>query len=184
MINLSLGGQGRSAAIDQWVDYALDHNVAVVAAAGNDGVDTPNYPAASPGVVSVGATDHQRPAGPLLELGDTVDLVAPGMDITSTRQRRRLRHGRRHLLRRRPWPPGWWRCSGPSKPDLPARDVANRVVNSAKDIAGQGRDPQTGRGLLDAAAPWGPSPGRGSPSPAAMPRARRHPRPGHKHHAR
>jgi hypothetical protein len=46
-------------------------------------------------------------------------------------------------------------------PGLPARDAMNRVINSSKDIGGQGRDPYTGRGLLDAAASVGAKPRQG-----------------------
>jgi subtilisin family serine protease len=157
VINLSLGGEGRSAAIDQWVDYALDHDVAVVAAAGNDGVDTPNYPAASPGVVSVGATDRTGQLAHFSNWGDTVDLVAPGMDIASTRNGGGYAVGDGTSFAC-PLTAGVVALLRAVEPDLPARDALNRVVNSSKDIAGQGRDPQTGRGLLDAAATVGAKP--------------------------
>ena len=160
VINLSLGGEGRSAAIDQWVDYALDHDVAVVAAAGNDGVDTPNYPAASPGVVSVGATDHTGQLAHFSNWGDTVDLVAPGMDIASTANGGGYAVGDGTSFAC-PLTAGVLALLRAVEPDLLARDAANRIVNSAKDIAGQGRDPQTGRGLLDAAATVGAKPRMG-----------------------
>ncbi|HZB71094.1 MAG TPA: S8 family serine peptidase, partial [Acidimicrobiales bacterium] len=147
VINLSLGGEGRSAAIDQWVDYALDRNVAVVAAAGNDGVDTPNYPAASPGVVSVGATDVDGQLAHFSNWGDTVDLVAPGMDIAATANGGGYAIGDGTSFAA-PLTAGVVALLRAVEPALPARDVGNRVINSAKDIAGQGRDPQTGRGLL------------------------------------
>ena len=157
VINLSLGGEGGSAAIDTAVDYALDHDVAVVAAAGNDGVDTPNYPAAAPGVVSVGATDHSGQLAHFSNWGDTVDLVAPGMDIASTANGGGYATGDGTSFAC-PLTAGVVALLRAVEPDLPARDAANRVINSSKDIAGQGRDPQTGRGLLDAAATVGAKP--------------------------
>ncbi len=165
VINMSLGGEGRSTAIDQWVDYALDHNVAVVAAAGNDGVDIPNYPAASPGVVSVGATDHSGQLGHFSNWGDTVDLVAPGMDIASTANGGGYATGDGTSFAA-PLTAGVVALLRAVEPGLLARDVGNRVINSAKDVAGQGRDPQTGRGLLDAAAAVGAKPRQGVATPA------------------
>jgi subtilisin family serine protease len=160
VINLSLGGEGRSAALDAAVDYALDRNVTVIAAAGNDGVDVPNYPAASPGVVSVGATDVEGRLAHFSNWGDTVDLVAPGMDITSTARGGgyAIGDGTSYAA---PLVAGVAALVRSVQPGLPARDVANQVINTAKDIGGQGRDPQTGRGLLDAAAAVGAKPRQG-----------------------
>ena len=41
------------------VEYAIAHNVVVVAAAGNDSENVPEYPASYPGVLAVGATDDR-----------------------------------------------------------------------------------------------------------------------------
>jgi subtilisin family serine protease len=67
------------------VDFALSRNVVVVAAAGNDEQSGtgPFYPAAYPGVLSVGAV---QPDGSLASFSDTrtpVSVTAPGVNITS-----------------------------------------------------------------------------------------------------
>jgi type VII secretion-associated serine protease mycosin len=85
VINLSLAAPGGSAALRSAVDYALARNVVVVAAAGNDepGSTGPFYPAAYPGVLSVGAV---QPDGSLAGFSDTrtpVSVTAPGVDVTS-----------------------------------------------------------------------------------------------------
>ena len=157
VINLSLSGEGRSAALDTWVKYAVDHNVVVVAAAGNDGVDVPNYPAASPGVVSVGATDPSGQLAHFSNWGDTVDLVAPGMDIVSTARGGGYAIGDGTSFAC-PLTAGVAALVRAREPGLAARDVAARLIDSTKDVAGQGRDPWTGRGLLDAAAAVGAKP--------------------------
>jgi serine protease len=157
VINLSLGGEGRSAAIDQWVKYAVDHNVVVVAAAGNDGVDTPNYPAASPGAISVGATDPGGQLAHFSNWGDWLDLVAPGMDIVSTARGNGYAIGDGTSFAA-PLTAGVAAMVRARWPSMAARDVAARLIDSTKDVAGQGRDPWTGRGLLDAAAAVGAKP--------------------------
>ena len=57
VINLSLGGEnGNVASLRSAVEYALAHNVALVASMGNERRALAQYPAAFPGVIAVGAT--------------------------------------------------------------------------------------------------------------------------------
>ncbi|WP_432547097.1 S8 family serine peptidase [Kineococcus sp. SYSU DK004] len=87
VINLSLGSPVESAVMKAAVDYALRKGVVVVAAAGNDGDEcapgcdeSPNYPAAFPGVVSV-AAGGPAGASPWSNHDGQVALSAPGEDI-------------------------------------------------------------------------------------------------------
>ena len=70
VISMSLGG-GASTTLKNAVDYAWKSGGAngsvLIAAAGNDGDATLNYPAAYPNVVSVAATDDTRRSRELLE---------------------------------------------------------------------------------------------------------------------
>jgi fibronectin type 3 domain-containing protein len=58
VINMSLGGYEYSATLKEATDYARSKGAVVVAAAGNDNLSEPLYPAANPGVVGVAATNH------------------------------------------------------------------------------------------------------------------------------
>jgi hypothetical protein len=60
------------------VRYAIDRGVLVVAGAGNAGTDVPEYPAAYPGVLSVGATDDTDKLYFWSSRGPWVLLAAPG----------------------------------------------------------------------------------------------------------
>ena len=55
----------------------------VVAAAGNEGVEEPRYPAAYPSVVAVGAVDRDGKAWARSNHGLTVEVTAPGVEIVS-----------------------------------------------------------------------------------------------------
>jgi hypothetical protein len=66
------------------VEYALVHNVVVVGAAGNDGLDAPTYPASYPGVLAVAATDNNRVVQAFSQFGHSANIAAPGLDIVST----------------------------------------------------------------------------------------------------
>jgi len=65
------------------VSYAIAHNVVVVAAAGNDSSNSPEYPASLPGVLSVAATDDGSLAW-FSEYGAAANIAAPGVNILST----------------------------------------------------------------------------------------------------
>ena len=86
VINLSLATTVSTPALQAAVQFAQARNVVVVAAAGNDepdGAAGPFYPAAYPGVLSVGAIG---PDGSLASFSDTrtpVSVTAPGIDVTS-----------------------------------------------------------------------------------------------------
>ncbi len=65
------------------VKYALSKGKLIFAAAGNSGNSTNRieYPAATPGVVAVGAVDSQGEPTNESQHGPQIDLAAPGMDI-------------------------------------------------------------------------------------------------------
>ncbi|MFN8671320.1 MAG: S8 family serine peptidase [Candidatus Sericytochromatia bacterium] len=86
VINMSLGVWEPSITLETAVKYALDHNVSVVVAAGNDRADgnKRNYLAAINGVIGVGATDQNDKITFFSNSGDYVSVAAPGYDIIST----------------------------------------------------------------------------------------------------
>jgi subtilisin family serine protease len=76
IINLSFGAPYYSQALADAINYAISRGVVVVAAAGNDGGLTPNFPAALPGVISVGALDGSGKVAFYSNRG--ADVFAPG----------------------------------------------------------------------------------------------------------
>jgi thermitase len=86
VINLSLGVQADASGIphQRAVRYARMHDVCVVAASGNHGSREPLFPAAVPGVITVGAISELRRVAGFSGWGDHVDVVAPGTAIYST----------------------------------------------------------------------------------------------------
>ncbi len=84
IVNMSLSGPASSAVLDDAVAYAQGKGVILAAAAGNDASSVPRYPAALPGVLSVGATDKTDHTASFSNRGPWVDLMAPGDDIFST----------------------------------------------------------------------------------------------------
>lgn len=88
VINLSVVGQDNPA-IQQAVRYALSKDVVIVAAVGNGhqedqpGAEPKPYPAAYDGVIGVGAIAEDGDRVTESQIGDYVDLVAPGGKVVA-----------------------------------------------------------------------------------------------------
>ncbi|MGB7769462.1 MAG: S8 family serine peptidase [Verrucomicrobiia bacterium] len=80
VLNLSLGGSGDSSILDDMVQQAIGDGILIFAAAGNQSVSTPTYPAADPGVMAVTAAQNGQIAS-YANYGSFVDLAAPGNSI-------------------------------------------------------------------------------------------------------
>lgn len=84
IINLSLGGSASSSTLQNAVAYAWSKGCLVVAAAGNNASGTAVYPAAYPNVVAVSATTQADTLASFSSYGSSVDLSAPGENITTS----------------------------------------------------------------------------------------------------
>jgi serine protease len=83
IINMSLGGPGFSQPFQDAIDAVRVAGVTVVASAGNDATSAPSYPAAFDGVISVSAVDAVDSLAPYSNFGPTIDIAAPGGDLSS-----------------------------------------------------------------------------------------------------
>ena len=84
VINISVEIRGTSSELEKAIDYAWSEGSLVVAAAGNDGNDSPVYPAGYDNCVAVAATNQDDGLAVLSNHGDWVDVAAPGFGIYST----------------------------------------------------------------------------------------------------
>lgn len=174
VINISIGGKRLNPMELFAVNYARSKGAIVVAAAGNEGVNTKEFsPAGLPGVVTVAATDPDDKRVGYSGWGAGVDIAAPGVDILSLRARRT------DLLKfeKKDYKPGtafvgrdkdYYRVTGTSfstpfvsgvaslilskNPELSGMQATRMILHSAKDIDVPGWDQFTGYGLLDASA--------------------------------
>ncbi|KOU52540.1 serine protease [Streptomyces sp. WM4235] len=85
IISISMGRPKDDPARLEAVKYALSKGKLIFAAVGNTGHSTNeiNYPAATPGVVGVGAVDSKGVVTKESQRGPQVDMTAPGVDIVS-----------------------------------------------------------------------------------------------------
>ena len=80
VLNLSLGGGGRSIDMQRAVAYARRKGAVVVCAAGNTGARGVSFPAAYPGAFAVSAVGPTSRAAPYTSFGPEVAVAAPGGD--------------------------------------------------------------------------------------------------------
>lgn len=85
VINMSFGFSIKSRALERAIQAAHKHNIIMVAAAGNSGgSDSVLYPAKYPEVIAVAASDNKDKAADFSSSGPEVNIIAPGVDISST----------------------------------------------------------------------------------------------------
>jgi thermitase len=81
IINLSLGGTGDSTVLHNLIKSASQQGVVFFAAAGNEPVTTPTFPAAYPEVIAVTAGDRNGQLANYANRGTFVDIMTPGISI-------------------------------------------------------------------------------------------------------
>jgi len=82
IINMSLGSSSDSLTLKNAINYAANKGVIMVAAAGNEGGSSCQYPAAYSSVICVGATDTSNKLASFSNMG--AELSAPGVSNYST----------------------------------------------------------------------------------------------------
>lgn len=78
IINLSLGGDQFSVAEQTTINEVIESGAIIVAAAGNQGQNQVNFPAAYKHVIAVGASDAYGNLAPYSNYGAFLDVIAPG----------------------------------------------------------------------------------------------------------
>ncbi|MEU4239071.1 type VII secretion-associated serine protease mycosin [Actinoplanes sp. NPDC026619] len=152
VINLSLGGNGSSATLAAAIDYAFAKDVVVVACTGNTSASSDTevwYPAREPGVIAVAGME--KDANTLWSgsiTGKETVVTAPATQLVGARAGGEywkvqgtsfaspMVAGTAALIRSR-WP------------DMPAGEVINRIIRTAKDLGPTGRDATFGFGEIN-----------------------------------
>ncbi|RJG15382.1 S8 family serine peptidase [Massilia cavernae] len=84
VVSMSLGGALPSRIEIMAFNALAAQGIMALAAAGNDGTTSIQYPAGYPGVISVGALDENKAWAPFSQRNSKVELSAPGVDVLST----------------------------------------------------------------------------------------------------
>jgi hypothetical protein len=83
ILNLSLGSTGNSQVLQNVIAQAVQQGIPIFAAAGNEPVTTPTYPAAYPGVTAVTASGPSGGIASYANRGSFVSMMAPGDNVVN-----------------------------------------------------------------------------------------------------
>lgn len=163
VINLGLAGPNPSQVLEAAIAYAYHRGVLVVAPVASNGTDEPSYPAASPHVLAVAATDRLDRRLPTSNTGAYISVAAPGEQIASTY---RALGGIDGYAVAGTSAQAAAQVSGLAalllaiNPSLGPDELRLVLESSADDVGAPGRDVETGFGRINAAramlfaAPW------------------------------
>ena len=149
ILNLSLGGDGDNPALHDAVKNAVAKGAVVIVAAGNWGDDVPQYPAAYPEAIAVGATDSTGALTDFSSYGPWIDVAAPGWGILSTRLADTYYFGDGTSFSA-PIVAGVATLIRTQSPTLTPAQVLSRLRSTARDAGPRGIDPYYGAGVVDA----------------------------------
>jgi serine protease len=170
ILNLSLGGYGTSTALQNAVNYAWNQGCVIVCAAGNDNTTLVSYPAGYANSMSVSATEWRDYRAYYSNYGSTIDICAPGGDITIDRSGDGYVDGVLQNTRDFEYglPEGYYYWQGTSMAcphvagvaalvksrnmALTNSQIRNILQTTARDLGPAGWDNQFGHGQVDALA--------------------------------
>lgn len=148
IINMSLVAYSDTNVLREAVQYAHSKNVLVVAAAGNDGISSPYYPAAYQEVLSVASTDAADKRSDFSNFGKTIDIAAPGTGVFSIFPDQSF-GGMDGTSMSTPIVSGAAALLKANEPKLSNTDIAGRLMLTAKDLGTAGKDVYYGHGRLN-----------------------------------
>ncbi|MFJ7847241.1 S8 family serine peptidase [Peribacillus sp. NPDC097206] len=153
IINMSLGENHYSKALDKAVQEAYKEGVLIIAASGNDGdLKKSNkrvYPAAFSHVISVGATTSKDKRATYSNYDSSVDITAPGDKILSTFPNNRYAYMSGTSMAT-PIVTGVAALIWSNEPKLSQLAVEYRLYDSAIDLGTKGKDVYYGNGRVNA----------------------------------
>jgi hypothetical protein len=150
LINISLGGNGRSGLVENALEYARQAGALVIASAGNTGMKGVMHPAASPLAIAVGAVDANNQHMAFSTTGNQVAVAAPGYAVNTAYPGNKMAQ----VSGTSPAAPiitgvlaATMRQGGSN--NLSSTAALSAMNSSLVDIGAPGRDPSTGGGVPD-----------------------------------
>ncbi|MEV5568548.1 S8 family serine peptidase [Spirillospora sp. NPDC052269] len=141
------------------IGYALQHDVIIVASAGNSGdeANLPEAPASCPGVLAVGALTKQLRPWKKTQRQNYVTIAAPGAGQGLVVKNGTYYRGNSGTSSAAALTSAAIALIRSKNPAMPARTVVQRIFATARSIGASGWNNRTGFGLIDIAAAMDPA---------------------------
>lgn len=149
VINISLGGSTNVSAEDSAIQYAISKGCIVVAAAGNDGNSTMNYPASYDNVISVASIKKTLVRSIFSNNNNYIDVCAPGEGIYTTTDDNSYAKVAGTSFST-PYVSGIAALAAACIPSLTSTQFQNAITMTSADLGTAGYDHYYGYGLINA----------------------------------
>ncbi|WP_138420599.1 S8 family peptidase [Aquibacillus sediminis] len=154
IMNISLGAERGSPLMESYIRQAIDQNIVVIAAAGNDGTpagteDNVGYPARYSQVIAVGATNQSNQRADFSSTGQAVEIAAPGEAILSTHLHNKYARVNGTSFAS-PYVAGVAALIKQLNPSMTVSQIRKRIQQESIDLGPTGRDSWYGYGLTQA----------------------------------
>jgi subtilisin family serine protease len=148
VINMSLTGPA-NLLLERTVEEAIERDIVLVAAAGNDGPRAaPLYPGAYDDVIAVTAVDRRKNPYRRAGTGAHIDIAAPGVQVwtAASVEGARSKTGTSFAA---PFVTASVAMIKAARPEMKAAEIEGLLRNTAEDLGKPGKDPVFGWGLLN-----------------------------------
>ncbi|MED3644681.1 S8 family serine peptidase [Caldifermentibacillus hisashii] len=148
IINLSFTSATYSQIFEQMINNAYQKGILIVAASGNDGLNsTVRYPARFNNVIAISSVDNSLTISNFSSIGDKIDFAAPGDDILSTHNQGDYVY-ESGTSQATPHVSGILALLKEKYPDYTNSELQSLLRGNSKDLGIAGKDPYYGYGLI------------------------------------
>ncbi|WP_051475455.1 S8 family peptidase [Bacillus sp. J37] len=147
VINLSFEYNTYDPIVEALLNEAYKQNILIVGAAGNSGTNI-SYPAVHSSVIAVGAIDTNLKKASFSSTGNTLEIVAPGVDINSTWKNNRYNNMSGTSMATA-FVSGYLAILKEANPSMSAIELRDLLHSHTIDLGKPGKDTSYGYGLIE-----------------------------------
>ncbi|TXC90956.1 S8 family peptidase [Metabacillus litoralis] len=147
ILNMSFGFSGSDPIISELLNKAYKNNILLVGAAGNEGVNSINFPANNRNVIAVGAVNIKKQLANFSNTGSQLEVTAPGVRVRSTYLNNQYKYMDGTSMAT-PYVTGYLALLKEKHPTKTNEEIRSLLLKNVEDLGVTGRDTVYGYGLI------------------------------------